>query len=278
MSDGIRRRPLLAYFVLAFALTCGGSLLYHFAEPQGGQRLPSLAAFPGVVFWYYGPMLAALAVTLAGEGKSGVARLLRGFLVWRVGWRWYAFIVLYPLALHLLVSVIGWLTGGPAPRFFESAGIPAGNPWLVFLVLALYHTLVRGIGEETGWRGFALPRMQSRWGALQGSLLLGALWGAWHFHPANFRTLLSPLGVIVFFNIVATTVIYTWVYNHTRGSLLIAALFHMTLNVAEWVIPLGLMTGALRNFVIQVFILWFIVIVLVCKFGPALKAEREPAS
>jgi len=269
--NGIRRRPLLSYFVLAFVFTWGGSLLYYFAGPRGGQTLPSLATLPGVVLWYYGPMLAALAVTLVGEGKSGVTRLLRGFLVWRVGWRWYTFIVLYPLALHLTVSVIGWLSGGPAPRFFASEGVPAGNPWLVFLMLALYHTLVRGIGEETGWRGFALPRLQSRWGALRGSLLLGVLWAVWHFHPANFSMLLSPLGVVVFFNIVATTVIYTWVYNHTRGSLLIAALFHMTLNVAEWVIPIGLMAGALSNLVIQVVILWLIVGGLVLKCGRQLE-------
>jgi membrane protease YdiL (CAAX protease family) len=273
MFSAIRRRLLLAYFVLAFALTWGGTLLYHFAGPQGGQRLPSLAAFPGIVFWYYGPALAALAVMWVGEGKAGVARLLRRFLVWRVGWRWYAFIALYPLALHLLVSGIGWLTGGSAPRFFETEGIPGGNRWLVFLMLVLYHTLVRGIGEETGWRGFALPRMQSRWGSLRGSLLLGVVWGAWHFNPANFGVLLSPLGIAVFFNIVATTVIYTWVYNHTQGSLLVAALFHMTLNVAEWIVPVGLMTGTLSNLIIQAVVLWLVVLGLVLKFGSELKSE-----
>ncbi|MBN2391255.1 MAG: CPBP family intramembrane metalloprotease [Anaerolineae bacterium] len=276
MSSIIRRRPLLVYFVLAFVLTWGGTLLHQLAGPQRDSVLPSLFAVPGILMWYYGPALAAVIVVWSSEGKDGLRRLLRKFLVWRVGWRWYAFIVLYPLVLHLVVSGIGWLTSGPALRFFETEGIPGGNRWMVALILILYHTLVRGIGEETGWRGFALPRMQSRWGVLRGGLLLGVLWGAWHFNPANFSLLLSPLGVVIFLNIVAASVIYAWVYNHTQGSLLIAALFHMTNNIAEWVVPVGLMTGTVANLAIQTIVLWMIVAGLVLKFGPELRPQPEP--
>ena len=276
MPSLIRRRPLLAYFVLAFVLTWGGTLLYQSIGPQNGGALPSLIAIPGIILWYYGPALATFIVTWSSERKDGLRRLLRKFLVWRVDWRWYGFIVLYPPALRLLVSGIGWLTGGPALRFFETEGIPGGNRWLVALILILNNLLVRGIGEETGWRGFALPRMQSHWGVLRGSLLLGVLWGAWHFNPANFSLLLSPLGVVIFFNIVAASVIYAWVYNHTQGSLLIAALFHMTNNVAEWIVPLGLMTGTITNLAIQTVVLWLIVTSLVLKFGPELNSCPVP--
>lgn len=274
----LQRYPLAAYFVLAYAITWGGSIVYYLSTPAGGRALPAFLLLPAAIVWYYGPALSALLVTRANEGPGSIRRLLGGLLKWRVGWRWYAFIVVYPLALHLLVVGLDWLMGGPAPVFFEASGVPEGNPLLILLGLALLQFFQRGIGEETGWRAFALPRLQSRWNPFTASLVLGVLWAGWHFHPANFPMLISEMGVYVFLNIVAATVIFTWVFNNTGGSLLAAALFHTTLNVSDWVVPLGVFGGSPRSTQIQVVVLWLLVGALLLRYGLNLGARKpQPA-
>lgn len=243
--------PFAAFVVLAFGLTWSGSLAIFLTQPAGGNVLPSLLNFPGALVWYYGPCLAGLIVTHARHRKSGLRQLWRRFFIWRVGWKMWAFMILYPLALHLAVVGIDWLLGGPAPVFFQAQGVPQGNPLLVIVGLIVFQFVMRGIGEETGWRGFALPYLQSRFSPYQASLVLGLVWAAWHFHPANFRALLSSGGVFIFLNIVLTTFIYTWFYNNTRGSLLVAALFHVSLNLFEYIIPLGLAEAGATRFLLQ---------------------------
>ena len=232
-------------------------------------------AFPGALFWYYGPCLAAIIVTRVSGGKIGVRRLLKRLHDWRVNWRWYIFLALYPLGLHLAVVYLDRWFGGPHPVFFQAEGVAKGPVWLVLLSLILYQILVRGIGEETGWRGFALPGLQSRWNPLTSSLILGILWGLWHFHPANFPGLLSTSGIFIFANIILTTVIFTWVYNHTGGSVFIAALFHTALNVVEFVVPIGITEAGLSRNLLQIVLLSLTVMVIVFVSGPQLGKENQ---
>jgi uncharacterized protein len=107
------------------------------------------------------------------------------------------------------------------------------------------------LGEEVGWRGFALPRMQPRYGPLWGTLLLGVLWVFWHLPdfltPAqgggpgvSFATLLTNFSIFFLF-VVALAIIFTWVFNHTRGSIFIAILLYASINTPQVVwIPLFL--------------------------------------
>jgi len=273
LSETIKKHPLVTFFILAFALTWIGSTIYYFALPHSGQVLPAFLRTPSGIFWYYGPCLAAIIVTRLTGGKGSVRQLLKRLLDWRVNWKWYAFIVLYPLALHLTVTHLDWLLGGPAPISFQAEGVPAGNKWLVLIGLVIFQVLVRGIGEETGWRGFALPGLQSRWNGLAASLILGLLWGLWHFHPANFG-LFSVGGIFIFFNIFLTTPIFTWVYNHTKGSLFMAALFHMTLNVAEFVAPIGMIEAGLTRNLLQIAMLLVTIAALLLLSGPSLGKDR----
>lgn len=265
-SNTIEKHPLAAFFVMAFALTWTGSIIYYFTIPVGGQALPPLLRTPSGIFWYYGPCLSAIIVTRVTGGKDSLRRFLKRLLKWRVSWKWYAFIVLYPLVLHLVVVYLSQLLGSPAPVFFQGEGVPQGNIWLVLIGLVIFQVLVRGIGEETGWRGFALPELQSRWNGLTASLILGLLWGLWHFHPAN-HVLLSVSGIFIFVNIFLATPIFTWVYNHTNGSIFIAALFHMTLNVAEFVVPIGMTDAGLTRNLLQVAVLLVTLSVLVLISG-----------
>jgi len=273
----LKKHHLLAYFILAYAITWIGSLLYYFALPHNGQ-LPFFLNIPGTIVWYYGPCLAAIIVARVTGGKGSLRKLFSGLWNWRVGWKWYAFIVLYPLGLHLAVSYLDWWLGGSAPVFFQAEGIPEANIWLTILVLFLMQVFLRGIGEETGWRGFALPHLQSKMSPLSSSLLLGVLWALWHFHPANLSTLSSTALIFIFSDIVLTTIIYTWVYDHTKGSLLIAILFHTMLNLAEYIIPIGIFEASLSHRLLQVGLVAIVVVVLVITSGSSLGQTKSPQS
>ena len=154
--------------------------------------------------------------------------MLRRFVLWRVGLGWYLFALLGVPSIFALAAV---LMPGALSSFQGLASLVPPMPWLILIVYVLFHG---PLGEEPGWRGFALPRLQRRYGPLVGSLILGPLWALWHLPlfwvPAwNFPpTLLN----IVLFVISATafTIIMTWVFNNTKGSLLIAILVHATFD------------------------------------------------
>jgi membrane protease YdiL (CAAX protease family) len=168
-------------------------------------------------------------------GRPGVRRLLRRLVHGRIGLRWYlavlALTMLAPLGLGVSI-----LLGGEIPAVDTT----------IFGVLFLFAFSIfpgSALGEELGWRGFALPRMQARHSALKTSLTIGILWGSWHLplwltgresHPIS---LFGPFVVAV----IATSVICTWLYNNTGGSLLIIVLYHAAINLPITVLfsPLG---------------------------------------
>jgi membrane protease YdiL (CAAX protease family) len=138
---------------------------------------------------------------------------------------------------------------------------------VILLGLILLQIFQRGIGEETGWRGFALPALMTKHSVFKANLILGLIWAIWHFHPANFNALISIGGFFVFFNIFLTTFLFTWLYSHTNGSLLMAILFHMLLNILEYIIPIGITETSLsRHFLRIGFILLTVVGIYVISF------------
>ena len=208
----VRRYPLIVFFVLAYVFSWWPWPLYAFG----------LSPSPIIAF---GPFLAAILVLALTTGKGGVVTLLRRMVRWRVRPVWYAVALLLPVAISggaalLNVVVLGASAPSPAELGAWSGLVPT-----FFLLL-----LVPGIGgawEEPGWRGYALPKLQGGHSALLASLILGVVWAFWHL----------PLMVIgqihlsdpVF--IVAWTVVFTWVFNNTNGSVLIAMLMHNMHNV-----------------------------------------------
>ena len=208
----VRRYPLIVFFVLAYVFSWWPWPLYAF----GLSPTPIIA---------FGPFLAAILVLALTTGKGGVVTLLRRMVRWRVRPVWYAMALLLPVAISggaalLNVVVLGASAPSPAELGAWSGLVPT-----FFLRL-----LVPGIGgawEEPGWRGYALPKLQGGHSALLASLILGVVWAFWHL----------PLMVIgqihlsdpVF--IVAWTVVLTWVFNNTNGSVLIAMLMHNIHNV-----------------------------------------------
>jgi uncharacterized protein len=231
----LARHPLVSFFVIAYAGTWLFELPYVLSE-YGAGVLPTKSP---VLLWtspvsvFMGPFLSAFVMTGVTEGREGVHRFLRRFVLWRVGFRWYLF-ALFGVPVIALLSVVV-LPGTLAS--YQGLGVLAPLPLLGIFLYALFPG--GALGEEPGWRGFALPRLQSMHGPLLGSLILGVLWGLWHL-----PLFLTPWNVLSTFNVVVfvltTTclaIMYTWVFNNTKGSVLMAILIHATFN--WFTIPLG---------------------------------------
>jgi membrane protease YdiL (CAAX protease family) len=240
----LARHPLAFYFLIAYAfswlawlplvLSEDGVGLLSFRSPIGFYATLAIASFVG-------PFLSAFIMTGITEGKAGIGRLLRRFVLSPVGLQWYLF-ALIGIPAIMVLSVI-FLPGALA----SFQGLAPLTPLRLLGLLVYIFFLGGPLGEEPGWRGFALPRLH---GPLVGSLVLGPLWALWHLPifwvPAwNFPpTILN----IVLFVIAATafTIVMTWVFNNTKGSLLIAVLVHasfdMNLSTLNLVFPAPLVT------------------------------------
>jgi membrane protease YdiL (CAAX protease family) len=194
----------------------------------------------------------------------------------RVGAGWYVLIIFYPLALRLAASILGAALGGSAPTFFASRalGLPDRNPLVMALPVFLSTLILTGIAEEIGWRGYALPRLQARHNALVASLILAAFWAPWHYNPLNFPAIrpILPWHILA---VLGTTILMTWVYNSTGGSLGIAVLFHAFANFADWVVPTSpIVQGDMRAYVVQALLNFAIACGVVLAYGTARLSRR----
>jgi len=224
MGSIVRRYPLVSYYVVTLILS---GLIFAILFAVG---LLEEVFFLGT----FAPGLAAIIVTAFIIGGLGVRKLLGSLLIWRVGIHWWALALLLPAVILLGAVYLFSLFGGPAVDFSRYPPVYMIIPMIILL------TVLNGIGEELGWRGFMLPRLQSRYSALVSTLILGFFWGLWHapvFFIAGtvqsiFRAQVGFWAGFLLFT--ASTIIFsvslTWVFNHTRGSVLIAAFFHGAQN------------------------------------------------
>jgi membrane protease YdiL (CAAX protease family) len=232
-TNVVGRFPLTCYFVIAFAGSWLVWLPWNLAQNSWGllpYRLEVDSLVIIAISTFTGPMLAALVVTAAAQGKAGVVRFLKRFLLWRVGWRWWAIAV---LGLPVLATAGALLTPGVAASY-----TPVEDPWMMLgsaVVFFFWPALVIGgpLGEEPGWRGFAQPRMSDRFGPLPGTLLLGVIWGVWHatiWTSGEWTTPTWQNMVMFTVWITAVSVVYAWIYHHTQGSILIAIVVHSAMD------------------------------------------------
>ena len=211
-SSVFKRHPLITFFVLAFALSWWPIPLY-----AAGLAPGTIAAF--------GPFLAALIVLAVVQGKVGVVGLLRRMVRWRVGFHWYLVALLLPVVIFGVAAALNVLLFGAQ----ASSAVLSG--WTGLFSTFALSLLIPGIGgswEEPGWRGYALPRLQAGRSALFASLILGVVWALWHL-PLMVIGQVQLSDPLV---IVAWTVVFTWLFNNTNGSVLIAMLMHNMYNVS----------------------------------------------
>jgi membrane protease YdiL (CAAX protease family) len=209
----VRRYPLAAFFVLAYALAWWIWILYAFG-----------ITFLGPIF-ALGPFLAAIIVTALTRGAAGLKALLSRMVRWRVGLGWYAAALLLPVAIYLFAVSLNILLGARA-----STAEQFGSWYLIFPLFAysLLFPLSGAFGEELGWRGYALPRVQARLWALSAAVIIGGIQTAWHLPLFMTDRSTPPVPLIVGF--MGLGILATWVFNNTRGSVLMTMLLHASNN------------------------------------------------
>ena len=245
------------------------------STPPGGMQAgisPSfllLALLGGI-----GPTLAGVIVTRVVEGKGSVRALFARLRHWRVNIGWYAIALLMVPVVYMATLAIDKALGIPVPTIDDMAGLVA---------LAMMWAPFAAFGEEFGWRGFLLPRLQSRHSAFVASCITGLAWGMWHL-PMDFLGI-GHYGVLFIPNffvihgiqIIALAILMTWVYNNTKGSMLLMVLFHASLTFSAIIFStstLSAMDSLWDNLIITA-LLWVIVAIVVTGTGARLLV-REP--
>ncbi|HEX9037895.1 MAG TPA: type II CAAX endopeptidase family protein [Ktedonobacterales bacterium] len=236
----IRRRPLTSYFLLTYALAWLGWTPFVLSE--SGLGVLRFQADPLLLLGSLGPCAAGFIMAAITGGKPGVRDLLRRLIQWRVGWQWYLFVLVVVPGVPLLGFLV--LPGVAKTLYLPSVQF-ALQFVLFFLQFLLTVNLIQALEEEPGWRGFALPRLQQRYGPLLGTLILGSLWAGYHL-PLFLTTAFAdrtPFGFAVFLLAsIAISLVLTWVYNSARGSVLLTILAHAA------IIASGIASGAMNLF------------------------------
>lgn len=260
----LKTRPLVTYYVLALGLTWiieiplalvkQGIVQFHL--PFSIHYLAS-----------YGPLVAAVVTTALTDGSKGVKELFGRMFNYRVHPLWW-FVAFSPLILFAAAAAVLRVVRGEwvDPRmlgvvdFLPNLGVGAILLWI----------LTYGLGEESGWRGFLLPRLQKNRSAFSATVILWALWAFWHA-PAFFYVYDPKIILGFLMGLLAGAIVFTWLYNGSGGSILIAILFHGVFNFTT--AAREAKTGLVAAIVSTIVIIWAVVVV--AAFKPATLCHRE---
>lgn len=279
-----KRYPIAIFFILACAISWGFMVPAFIISEQRGYVLPTTATVGEMmktgfqdnlhlllsvlgILSTFGPMIAA--IILAGL-EGGLAAWWKRITNWRVGGRGYRDLLVVFLAIFIPMILIGWILASNS-----TFGLLALSTALPFILLELLSGF-----EEPGWRGYALPRLQERYTAKKSSLILGIVWGLWHwpaFIPVYFATLAVPgtpviaafmtagiqALIYIFASILAAAFIHTWLYNRTQSAF-INMLFHGGSNAVGSYIQVALPNPALG--MVYGIVRWAVAIVLMRFF------------
>ena len=234
------RNELILYFVLAFLI----SWILWVPSIVISNLFPTFAQITTIIVMAgsFGPTVAAIILSFRRNGTEGIIELLKRGIQFRIGWKWYfPIFLIFPLVVFSAFAV-GLLLSGNLPSLLN---IGLWITAILMLIIVLPFMLLGGpLGEEWGWRGYALDRLQKKWNGLISSLILCAFWAVWHV-PLFFiagssqRLLLDyvPFVLILQFSVtlLLITILFTWLHNVSGGSVLVAILLHTVLNTTNTV-------------------------------------------
>jgi membrane protease YdiL (CAAX protease family) len=207
----LKQHRLVAFFVLAFALSWYPWVI---ALIRGRTSGPNPL----------GPLVAGIIVTAIVSGRSGLREFFSRLVRWRVALKWYRVTFAAPALICLIAVAItlsfGWSWKVSGWQIEKLRELPER-----FLFILLFI----GLGEESGWRGFALPQLQTKYSPLMASLILAPVWALWHL-PLIGNEFPLPIVIPFLLSIFGGTFALTWVFNGTKGSVLLPMLFHATIN------------------------------------------------
>lgn len=249
LSSLVEKHQVLIGFLLILALTCPFMIWDALAAHD---ILPFRLPIPVMLIQSYMPTVAVVIVTGLTTGRSGIRALFQKLLIARVGFRWYVFAIFGIAAISAAAVLLG-NRFGPLPAVpILAEGMPSNPVMLLAMVTITF--LVRGIlnGEELAWRGFALPKLQVKYNALVSSVILSVPFILFHL-PLFFDPEMN-MGPFASFAIraVALTLLFTWLYNNTRGSVLLAYLMHAAFNTWTNVFSIQTSTNHFQDWMMTV--------------------------
>jgi uncharacterized protein len=256
----VKRHPIITFFVLAYAISWVGLPFY------------AAGVWP-ISFLATGPLIAALIVIPITQDRAGLRELGSRMTRWRVRWYWYVVAVGLPLAVLLVTVGLNVALGASAPSL---AGVGSLSTLLMVFAVRLINPLDGPIGEEPGWRGFALPGLQSTLSPLVSTVILAVLITGWHLPTflleGGFQPSIFVGGVV---GTVAVTFWYTWLFNRTGGSVLITLVAHSTQGTIQIGAPWSASADVAQAYLVYAVVASAVAIGLVVF---DLKAWRGPAA
>ncbi len=275
MKDWIQRRAVTSYVLLAYGITW---LL----------ALPLVLAYNGFlqigvpfVIQYvlpYGPLLSALIVTWARNGMTGLREIFSRMSKWRIRPIWILTALFSVWVLYFTSVLMLMFMGQPWPDL-SVFGEVMYLPYLTFLGSWALWIFTYGIGEETGWRGFLLPQLQTKYNALVSSLILSIIWAGWHIPMFLYNENLMAMGPFGIFGwvigLMFGAVLMTFIYNNTEGSILMTAIWHGTFNLFTAAVDQA--AGVTSGIISMLVMFWAVLIVIVYKPTDLSRLERQRA-
>jgi len=262
------RHQVLSYFVLAYSITYA----------IDAAAITTVGAL--FLFGTFGPLVSAVVLTRLESGWAGVRELFGRVRRWRIGIGWYAFVLLGAGAVYLVAMALTVALGG-------TVDLGKVDPWYTVPLLFLIVLFVGGpVGEEFGWRGYALPRLQERRSSLAAALILGFVWALWHLPnwwvpvTAQYENVRDNGNYAFFIGefvavIVALSIIFAFVYNGTRASMLAPLLLHTSFNTWDGWLSRAIDPAARPTFfVCQIILLWTVAILIVMANGAQRLSRR----
>ena len=247
-TDLVSRNALLVFIFASLGFSAVVAFVAHAAGNESISILIPLS-----------PSLIAILVTVIAFGPRGLSAMFKGRVVGRLNLAWFLVALLLFPVVAAGALVIHSFFGGPSLGLRATALIPQV---IVILLISL--------GEEFGWRGFALPLLQERFSALNASLVLGLIWGFWHFPGFLIGTgvpLDMPFAVFLLWTVLAA-ILMTWVYNNTGGSILSAIVMHSAANASFNYLPLlPEWVGQITTFSIFLGLLSVVVALVITRLG-----------
>jgi len=249
------RRALVAYFTLAYAFSWGIGI--PLALSNHGLIDPVLPVWSHYLIGY-GPALSAFIVAATVQGRPALRDLTSRIVRWDVGFFWWA-VALAPVLISVVSARLIEVFGGTSIGLSDFGNVhflpPLGPAALLLWMLTF------GIGEEIGWRGFALPRLQKERSAFSATVVLVMLWALWHL-PQFFYVFEPSIAVGWLAGLAAGGITFTWLFNSTRGSVLIVAVAHGAFNFGTASITATDSVAAVTSSVVMI---WAVIVILVFK-------------
>ncbi len=262
MKAFIKQHPVLTYYILTFAISWGSGLIVLGPGRFVGIMEPSRALFLlAILVGIMGPCLSGLLLTGLVDGRAGFYELRTRLFDRRVGAGWYAAAILIgPLTMVAALFALSPFFPVILPR------ISLSTDTAFLLVMSIVAGLVVGCCEELGWTGFAIPRLRERHGILATGLLVGILWGVWHFPVFSGQANASEsvpmalyLSVLLFSFLPPFRVLLVWVHDRT-GSLLVVMLMHASLSASSLIFqPQGTGVQVIALDLLHAAFLWLLV-------------------